>query len=63
MLYPYVQILTFTRSVGAKYCTSVQGRSQDFVIGGLNESLGGGASLKNLKILNIGLRNLYVMFK
>ena len=39
----------------------MQGRSQDFVIGGLNGS--GGGSLKNFKILNIGLRKFYVMFK
>ena len=39
-----------------------QGRSQDFVIGGAKRKFGG-ASLKNFKILNIGLRNFYVMFK
>ena len=40
----------------------LQGRSQDFVIGGAKRKFGG-ASLKNFKILNIGLRNFYVMFK
>ena len=39
-----------------------QGRSQDFVIGGLNRSWGG-ASLKNFKILKIRLRHFYVMVK
>ena len=44
-------------------CTYGQGRSQDFVIGRAKRKFGGGASLKNFKILNIGLRNFYVMFK
>ena len=39
-----------------------QRRSKDFVIGGLNGSLEG-ESLKNFKILNIGLRKFYLMFK
>ena len=40
-----------------------QGRSQDFVIGKAKRKFGGeGASLKIFKILNIGLRNFYVMF-
>ena len=40
----------------------LQGRSQDFVFGGAKRKFGG-ASLKIFKILNIGLRNFYVMFK
>ena len=36
-----------------------QGRSQDFVIGGAKRKFGR-TSLKNFKILNIGLRNFYV---
>ena len=41
-----------------------QGRRQDFVIGGAKRKFGGGGtSLKNFKILNIGLINFYVMFK
>ena len=39
-----------------------QGRSQDFVMGGAKRKFGW-ANLKNFKILNIGLRNFYVMFK
>ena len=39
-----------------------QGRSQDFVIGGAKRKFGG-ASLKNFKILNIGLKIFFVMFK
>ena len=44
------------------FVLSKQGRSQDFVIGGAKRKFGG-ASLTNFKILNIGLRNFYVMFK
>ena len=44
------------------YIVPSQGRSQDFVFGGAKRKFGG-ASLKIFKILNIGHRNFYVMFK
>ena len=58
----YSAIRVFAQ-IDSELNNGIQGRSQDFVIGGAKRKFGGGASLKNFKILNIGLINFYVMFK
>ena len=57
----YSAIRVFAQ-IDSELNNGIQGRSQDFVIGGAKRKFGG-ASLKNFKILNIGLINFYVMFK